>query len=341
MSSCDRKVVASSIVVFLAALAAARVVAAQQDNTLGFCGDCFCIPSMAAADNNTRTACPYELEPQMKFTDILPIVRELAWRNPVTLDCDPYLSNNNALSSCQLAPPISMEDGGACTLDMESSFDLTICPTNWSYTLRTYPGTLEEAQAEGLRVTHAGNCGACSSLQDLSIYMTIGTQLRQEATACGIRGRVNGDADGRLCYRELGFTDACANIWQYNSANTNRECIQSCAALFVGDFPTNGPPPQCLLDECLVCDEEFSGPIFQRYAGRTRRNSGLLSGIARSCEELILLPQTDPCLPVVTPTEAPTGAPVSTSSAGAMALSGSSWTMVVLLLSLAWEGLGD
>lgn len=48
--------------------------------------------------------------------------------------------------------------------------------------------------------------------------------------------------------------------------------------------PANGPEPSCMLNECLYCDEVKSGPVFQAFAGRTRRNSGLRNPIMRPCD---------------------------------------------------------
>ena len=38
------------------------------------------------------------------------------------------------------------------------------------------------------------------------------------------------------------------------------------------------------MNTCLQCDEDNSGPDFAKYAGRTRRNTGLESCITRPCE---------------------------------------------------------
>ena len=35
------------------------------------------------------------------------------------------------------------------------------------------------------------------------------------------------------------------------------------------------------LNPCLECDEVKSGPLFKYYAGRTRRDSGIVSSIPR------------------------------------------------------------
>jgi hypothetical protein len=52
----------------------------------------------------------------------------------------------------------------------------------------------------------------------------------------------------------------------------------------IGLASNNGPGPDCPMNDCLQCDEDNSGPMFAKYAGRTRRNTGLESCITRPCE---------------------------------------------------------
>ena len=52
----------------------------------------------------------------------------------------------------------------------------------------------------------------------------------------------------------------------------------------VGFGGNNGPPPECAMNACLQCDEDESGPNFAKFAGRTRRNTGLESAITRPCQ---------------------------------------------------------
>lgn len=63
-----------------------------------------------------------------------------------------------------------------------------------------YEGTVQDAQTEGLYVTHSNPCGVCSSLQDLSVYMEQGPQLRKSASDCGIAG-ILGEAAG--CWNKV------------------------------------------------------------------------------------------------------------------------------------------
>lgn len=142
-------------------------------------------------------------------------------------------------------------------------------------------------------LTHEGACGVCSSLQDLSVYMET-PDLASLGISCAFRAIVNFD-DGVACYIEAGFTQPCALMWAYNSLQTNAECGAICVDHAVSGDPNFGPPPSCEPVECLVCDEQSSGPKFLQVAGRTRRNSGLLSGQVRNCTEIASIVHIDPC----------------------------------------------
>jgi len=99
------------------------------------------------------------------------------------------------------------------------------------------------------------------------------------------------------CFKALGFTDGCASIWLFNVLNTfqTEDCRQLCLAYLQSGDPPNGDPPECTIAPCLQCDEQYSGPTFLKYAGRTRRNSGLLSNVARPCSDLVRIDQRNPC----------------------------------------------
>jgi hypothetical protein len=270
-------------IIQLIILTAAAIPRTRRMQTeFGSCDGCFCIP-------DGDESCP-DRRPETDFTEILPNLRALTHSNPFSLKCDPY-SND----SCEVTPT-PLQAGGACVVDFTPSGD--VCPEQWSYELRTYNGTMQQAHAEGLVVTHEGACGVCSTLQDMSVYMELGADLRQAATTCGIRGRLSA-SDGVACFKELGFTQACSDIWYYNTKNTNAHCLQSCAPFVLTGAAPIGAGPTCPMAQCLECDEVFSGPVFKKFAGRSRRNSGLLSDIVRSCSELVDLPQNDPCLEAV------------------------------------------
>ena len=84
-------------------------------------------------------------------------------------------------------------------------------------------------------------------------------------------------------------------MWMYNVFQTRDKCFDTCIDFtFAGD-PNNSPAPECIIADCLQCDEDYSGPYFKTYAGRTRRRSGLLSKIARPCDAILIVNHADPC----------------------------------------------
>lgn len=54
----------------------------------------------------------------------------------------------------------------------------------------------------------------------------------------------------------------------------------------VAAIPSNGPAPDCAVNDCIKCNDEASADIFERFAGRSRRRSGMLSTVARLCSTL-------------------------------------------------------
>jgi len=145
-----------------------------------------------------------------------------------------------------------------------------------TYRLETFP-TERAARAAGGQITHRGRCGACSSLEDLAVYVEH-RDLNRAGRLCGLRGTF-GDKTQLSCLENLGFTKACAQIWSFNIDHTRSECMGTCAK----SIPTKHKRPDGSLNPCLACDEENSGPTFKAVAGRTRRRSGLSSAIARPC----------------------------------------------------------
>ena len=149
-----------------------------------------------------------------------------------------------------------------------------------TYRLETFASLdkLEEADA---RLTHEVACGLCSTLEDLAIYIEE-RDLTEPVRECGMKGLTEGIDEQNECIEELGFSTSCAAIWSWNATNTREACIDIC--LHYLDEPYNEPDGS--LNDCMACDEEKSGEVFQAVAGRTRRNSGLPSAICRPCDGL-------------------------------------------------------
>ena len=131
-------------------------------------------------------------------------------------------------------------------------------------------------------MTHVGACGACSSLQDLSVYMDV-TDMVSRGKLCAIAASVFSLEYGARCYRLLGYTEPCAAIWSMDSAYTSRVGQSVCLRNIL---TPNNVGPTCELNACIACDEVQSGTTSQRFAGRTRRRSGLLPLIKRNCSDV-------------------------------------------------------
>jgi len=214
-------------------------------------------------------ACGPERPPPAR-TDVEAAVRAFRAKvalNPIALDGDPYAHDRE-----QAAAPL---DGGVCAVRYEAD--------RVHYRLETMPDA-DAARRDGFIVTHLGRCGTCSTLQDLAVYLSrpdLTTPVRRCAAFGLTRARTLG------CLRDLGFSEACAATWYWDAMNTRRECGWACLVSWLSRAPSNRPDGR--LNDCLQCDEDRSGPVFKRVAGRTRRNSGIRSSIDRHDGELASL----------------------------------------------------
>jgi len=156
------------------------------------------------------------------------------------------------------------------------------------YELRDFPSAAQAAAA-GFIVTHQGRCGTCSTLEDLAVYLAV-PDLVTPARRCA---RKSGVVHKAKCFETtIGFTPSCAESWAWNAQNTRRQCTWICMSdygfinLLLGRYPGPNVDESGELRPCLQCDEDRSGPGFKYSAGRTRRNSGIESAIARPEAEI-------------------------------------------------------
>ena len=157
-----------------------------------------------------------------------------------------------------------------------------------TYRVQTFASDADATSA-GAIVTHVDACGLCSSLTDLAVYASI-PDLTAPVRQCGI-DNFGAPIDADIaCLQTLGFTTPCAQIWAYNTQHTRVECLDTCVALL-------GKPYQHAdgtLNDCLLCDEQKSGPVFKAVAGRTRRNTGVPSALCRPCDGVARLSHAYP-----------------------------------------------
>lgn len=179
---------------------------------------------------------------------------------PELLDADPY----------EVTPELTPDEDKVCAVLVEGQ----------GYTLSSYEDEASAAAA-GAWVTHRGACGQCSSLVNLAVYVGM-PDLTEPVRQCGLDGIVDGEQANIECLMELGFDEACAQTWYFNTKHTREQCFDICIAEL--DNPNHMPDGS--LNPCIQCDEDQSGPVFKAVSGRTRRNSGLPSALCRPCDSV-------------------------------------------------------
>eukprot|EP00756_Hemistasia_phaeocysticola_P015876 Hpha_TRINITY_DN15440_c2_g2::TRINITY_DN15440_c2_g2_i1::g.174381::m.174381 len=227
------------------------------------CGDCWCV-----RDKVHNETCPpppknYSAAEIAKFTG--PDAPQPESVRVLDHDCNPYIN-----SSCVTIPPLAPETPDAvCAVKYTNG-----CKT---YSLKDFPNA-SAAKAAGYEVSHNGACGLCSTLQDLASYMAI-PDMTTTGKKCAIASLLN-HTNGHQCFLDLGMTPACATIWMWDAIYDAPACGLSCIGHLNESYNLE---PDCRLNRCLQCDEDMAGPLFKRYAARTRRVSGLISAIQRPC----------------------------------------------------------
>ena len=87
---------------------------------------------------------------------------------------------------------------------------------------------LDGGEAEtGVLITHREKCGACSSLQNLAVYIAY-TDLTVPVRECGIGSILDGTSNRLACIASLGFDLPCARAWEHNTELTQRACLIKC-----------------------------------------------------------------------------------------------------------------
>jgi hypothetical protein len=217
-------------------------------------GDDACVPSCASCGEVGWVAPVYDA------ADVAALRAAILVDPPSRLAADPYG-----------ASPTPPTPGAVCGVERLG---------DGRYRLETFASAADAAQA-GVVVTHGGACGACSTLQDLAVYIER-PDLTEPVRACGLAHLADPIEDLEACIADLGFSGACAQIWAFNTVHTRTACGGVCLAALDDPYHT----PDGALNACLRCDEEESGPVFLAVAGRTRRNTGVPSSMCRPCSEV-------------------------------------------------------
>jgi len=169
--------------------------------------------------------------------------------------------------------PLMVQPGAVCGVLLDPADSM-------AYRLQTFDSE-DDALDAGARITHEGNCGACSPLSNLAVYVG-NDDLTGPARRCAARSFLVSEEESIACIQEIGFDQACAQMWYFNAINTRRACIGECAFAYNATYHNEDGS----LNACIQCDEDESGPVFAAYAGRTRRSSGLPASLARPCSQV-------------------------------------------------------
>eukprot|EP00529_Nitzschia_sp_RCC80_P013116 CAMPEP_0113494092 /NCGR_PEP_ID=MMETSP0014_2-20120614/28930_1 /TAXON_ID=2857 /ORGANISM="Nitzschia sp." /LENGTH=588 /DNA_ID=CAMNT_0000387977 /DNA_START=321 /DNA_END=2087 /DNA_ORIENTATION=- /assembly_acc=CAM_ASM_000159 len=267
----------SMVMTMQADLASAAVTTLLPD-----CDGCHCSPAQG-----TNGTCP-EL-PTLPDTAEL---RKFEHLNPMTINCNPMSGGRACMREFDGS---TITTGEACVVELVAPAPASVCPTNFSYRLVTVP-SLSEAIANDQYVTHDGACGACSSLQDLAVFVDY-PNLPSRGIGCFNRMASEGfiEGPGTQCYVDLGFSPQCARVLAEKQLRANTRCDANCAAFAIdGD----GQLDDCGSDSCRVClDGRFITTRFEEVAGRTFRRSGLPSQTFQLCDAISTIVETsDICL---------------------------------------------
>ena len=146
--------------------------------------------------------------------------------------------------------------------------------------------------------------------------MTSLDTLPSKTLLCSVSYALDGSNPDRFaklvsCIQEIGFTQACGELWSHYGATNGNLCAVDCSANVAGVVALNGPAPTCELSTCLQCSANQFQDSFDLLSGRTMASSGIVELIARPCSAFYPVIH-DPC-PSVPVTIAPVGptAPVA------------------------------
>ena len=189
------------------------------------------------------------------------------------------------------------EESNDIDLDDISTQSHPTNPVPNAYRMVTYPSRNKAIQERAF-ISHNGACGYCSSAQDLGVYLNDQIDLYNISFQCYFQWATSTDGNRNdqlieCMKQQSGITTNCAIAWATNMYFTSLpnppfafSCLDTCLPLLTNPVPPN-KEEDCNLNDCLQCDEDVSGPVFVALAGRTRRNSGIVStNIARPCDDI-------------------------------------------------------
>lgn len=254
-----------------------------------------CAPSIVDADKGGTftgiyTTAEIAKIKAMKLSPTSPHRQAFPYKHSVTVGGSSYPDYFKAITDGTTSPyDIEKAAQASGTSSLLSENDARVCGLkvleSGDYTLQTYE-SWAAAEADGARVTHKDNCGFCSTMENLAVYMEkpeLTVLVRECALVLLEKTGTEREREDRArqCIKDIGFDEDCAWIWFWNSKYTRHVCQSVCVALLEAPHHIAGGELQGALNNCLNCDEENSGRVFKAVAGRIRRNTGLPTSMCR------------------------------------------------------------
>lgn len=279
------------------------------------CTDCWCVPK-----TNDDDKCPVDLgkrKTTLEYAADNTITQFLALPDPTndppTLKppgCQPY----GAVAS--LARKLNYVNVGKVKCDTHGTglrCRKAVCAYKYdsnyngqcTYTIKTYKNKQRAKKANAV-VVHKGKCGVCSTARNVANFLR--PDLDVESAKCGIFfayvptgpfGDLTFDDAflmSKNCFmNDIGFDEDCATLWASNAFNTGLFCGKICKQFLENGDPPNDPVT-CDLAACLQCDEDYSGRVFRKLGGFTRRRGGVVAsfGALRDCDSIANIGQMVP-----------------------------------------------
>lgn len=146
--------------------------------------------------------------------------------------------------------------------------------------------SVADAHEANLKVAHCGDCGACSTAEDMRIMSETAESLTGDTTRCAFKIFLGIKAVEKCMEDRVGFTPACEDCWLDNISCSFKSCKFSCIKykLFRQDNNNDDGSGNSELNDCLKCDERMCGPGFIECSGSNRRRMGIVSDIGRNSD---------------------------------------------------------
>lgn len=158
-----------------------------------------------------------------------------------------------------------------------------------SYNIYVAPEYEYDNQVEGRctiteNISHCGECGECSTLQDYNVYYEKRNTLTGLAKECAIRDVFSGRESAIQCFDDTGLTPGCRDCWLENVDCDRKHCFFPC--LWETLFNVKQNIDDNTLSKCLACDEYHCLDIFINCAGMSRRRANITTDIKRHPTEM-------------------------------------------------------